>query len=101
MRAFTLVTLKALAIAVCAVMIFQGHPPAVAQTQTVQDAEISGLNSHLSHTDGVVDADEKRSRDIELQMSEMQGEERAAFIFLSLLTGGSLVLQVRIKRKDA
>jgi hypothetical protein len=100
MRA-TLWILKFAALSICVVLALQGKPPADAQAQTVQDAEISGLNSHLSHTDGVVDADEKRLRDIELQMSEMQGEERAAFIFLSLLTGGSLVLQVKVKRKEA
>jgi hypothetical protein len=92
--------LKFGALGICLLMALQGKPPADAQAQTVQDAEISGLNTHLSHTDGVVDADEKRLRDIELQMSEMQGEERAAFIFLSLLTGGSLVLQVKVKRKE-
>lgn len=101
LRAITLTLLKALAITTCLAMAFQGHPPAVAQAQTVQDAQIQELNGHIAHTDGIVDADEKRLRDIELQMSEMQGEERAAFIFLSLLTGGSLVLQVRVKRKDA
>ena len=94
-----LLLLKATALLVCLLMAFQGHPPAAGQT--VQDTVISELNGHLAHTDGVVDADEKRLRDIELQMSEMQGEARAAFVILGLLSGGSIVLQIRVKRKEA
>lgn len=95
-----LLVLKAMALTVCLAMAFQGRPPAGAQT-TVQDMQIQELNGHLAHTDGIVDADEKRLRDIELQMSEMQGEARAAFIILGLLTSGSIVLQIRVKKKDA
>jgi len=97
MRTATLVLLKSIAVAICVAFVMQGKPPAGAQT--VQDTQIAELNSHLTHTDGIVDADEKRLRDIELQMSEMQGEERAAFAFLTLLTSGSLFLQIKVKKQ--
>jgi hypothetical protein len=98
-RTAILVSLKIAALAVCLMFAFQGKPPAGAQT--VQDTQISELNTHLAHTDGVVDADEKRLRDIELQMSEMQGEARAAFVILGLLTSGSIFLQIKIKKNNA
>ena len=99
MRTATLVLLKAAAVAICLAFVLQGKPPAGAQT--VQDTQIAELNSHLAHTDGIVDADEKRLRDIELQMSEMQGEERVAFVIIGLISAGSIVLQVKVKPKDA
>jgi len=99
MRTAVIVMLKATALVVCLVYAFQGKPPAAAQS--VQDHEIAELNQHLTHTDGIVDSDGKRLRDIELQIAEMQGEERAAFIILGLLTSGSIVLQIRVKKKDA
>jgi hypothetical protein len=98
-KGFLFTLLKASALAVCALMVLQGRPPMGAQT--VQDTQIAELNGHLAHTDGIVDADEKRLRDIELQMSEMQGEARAAFLIIGLLSGGSIVLQIRVKKKDA
>jgi uncharacterized coiled-coil protein SlyX len=99
-KGFWFTLLKSSALAVCALMMFVGHPPMGAQT-TVQETQITELNGHLAHTDGIVDADEKRLRDIELQMSEMQGEARAAFLIIGLLSGGSIVLQIRVKKKDA
>jgi len=99
MRTATLVLLKTLALAVCLMFVFQGKPPA--KGQSVQDHEIAELNQHLTHTDGIVDSDGKRLRDIELQMAEMQGEERVAFLIVGALSGGSLILQIKIKRKDA
>lgn len=99
MRAAVLVALKTMGLAVCALMAFQGRPPVIAQT--VQDAEINALNQHLAHTDGQIDADEKRLRDIELQVSEAQGEARMAFIILGLITSGSLILQIKKVEREA
>ena len=90
--------LKISAVGICILMALQGKPPA--NGQTVQDTEIKELNGHLEHTDVIVADGQKRLRDIELQMAEMQGEERAAFLILGLLTSGSLALQIKVRKRD-
>ena len=86
-------------------MIFGGsHPPVVAQARNgqmwitssedaVQDENIVQINKHLEHTDAVLEHEETRVQELDSQLSEMQGEERIAFIVLTALTGGSAFLQ--------
>jgi len=97
---------------VCLVMAFGGHyPPAHAQTmQTVQvpvitnedvrqDTNIDLINQHLNATDARLQRQWDISNTNALDIAGMKGEERIIGVVLSLLSGVSIVLQVR--RKDA
>lgn len=102
--------LRMIAMAFSAVLALDGrHPPAHAQDQpmqqqwmisnedAVQDSSIASINKHLEHTDSQVDRAETRLQATESQLSEMQGEERIAFAVLTLLTGGSIAFQVKLR----
>ena len=108
-----LVAVRATALLTWLLLGTSGYPPARAQTRTdiwrsnadesatdrVQDQRIEELNEHLAHSDGIMDGADRRVRDIEMTMSEARGEARAAYLFLGLLTSGSIVLQVRMRGK--
>lgn len=89
-------------IAVCAVMWFatakqvradESSRLAVLQTRADQ------IDTHLKTTDASVDRLWVTVENQGLQLSGMQGEERAAFAFLGLITTGNFIVQIR-RRKD-
>jgi hypothetical protein len=96
---------------VCLVITFGGHyPPSHAQMQTVQipvvtnedvkqDTNIDLINQHLNATDARLQREAERSDNNALDIAGMKGEERIIGAVLTLLSGVSIVLQVRRKDK--
>ena len=65
----------------------------------VLETRANQIDQHVASTDASV---QRLSDTVEIQreqLSEMQGEERAAFALLTLLTAGNFVVQVTRKRQ--
>jgi hypothetical protein len=91
---------------VCAYGSWSGiYPPAHAQASIMnaedatQDANIAGLNKHIDNTDANVLRQEAALNINAMAVAELQGEVRVFFAVLGLLTGTSLVIQVRAKKQ--
>jgi len=68
---------------------------AISAEDATQDANISSLNKHIESTDANVLRQETALNINAMAIAELQGEERVFFGILSILTGASIVIQVK------
>ncbi|HEX5236142.1 MAG TPA: hypothetical protein VFW25_12525 [Silvibacterium sp.] len=73
----------------------------ISSEDAVQDVNIAAIDRHLQATDARAEAEYSRVQLLDSQIAEMQGEQRVAFAVLGVLMGGSIVVQVGIRRKAA
>jgi hypothetical protein len=87
---------------ICGFMAF-GPKPALADTSSriaVLETRSDQIDQHLTSTDSSVQRLWVTVEAQGNQQAEMQGEERAAFGILTLLTAGNFVVQIRSRRKE-
>lgn len=105
MRAAKWQTLSWLAqLLLCGWMAFGSKPQAHADQGTdiaVLQNRDNQIDAHLQSTDGQVSQLWTLVRDQGNQLSEMEGEERAAFAVLTLLTASNFVVQVSGRKKSS
>lgn len=66
----------------------------------VLESRSDQIDAHLRSTDATVQRLWDTVNAQGLQLSEMQGEERAAFAIITLLTAGNFVVQLGRRRKE-
>lgn len=64
----------------------------------IQDHDIAALNEHMRSTDATVEQHRIQINTNSLAIAEGQGEARASFFILGLLSTVSIVIQVRGKK---
>lgn len=100
-----ILAMQGASVAICLWMCIGPKPAASAQNApdsriAVLETRANEIEQHLRNTDTIEDrlwtAVNAQSHDI----AEMQGEERAGFGFLTLLTGCTFVFQIRKKKAE-
>jgi hypothetical protein len=102
------VGVKTAVLATCLYAALAGkYPPVLAQRLEIsaedatQDATIAEINKHLENTDRNLASLQNADNVNALAIAEMQGLEKACFAILAVLSGTSIVLQVKWKKGSA
>lgn len=94
-----IVFLESIAILVCLWMFAtRGHADDSHVRVAVLEQRSDALDRHLQSTDDTVSRLAVKVDSLSADMSEMHGEERVAWGVITLLCGGTLLVQIRGKR---
>jgi hypothetical protein len=97
-------TILGLRLAICAltalVFLSGRYPPALAQSDTKEftDEKFREIDKHLESIDTKVDRQWARQSDVDNRMTHMEGMQEGVGALLTLMVGGSIVIQVRSKK---